>query len=308
VSRSRIEKPDTPKLPPFYLYDTAVSGRGTVLVGANCNGRLFFWDLRTLALTNSFDTRHSFGGTRLALSLSGDRVVVGSWGAPGVTCFDTRSGDTVWQRKDLRRTQHLNASRDGRKMYCGFDETRSLHVLSFKNGRTLDVLSDVAVFADSAVDRSHFVEGEQVWIRPKGSRAFQIERSTFAVLDHAFGKKCVAISEVGGPISLFRLSDGVRFARYSPEPGCHCLALEYDASRAEFVGFVADYEREDGASTLLRFTEGGDFRVVSATLERDMHPTLCVAANVVVTGAGAVIDLQTGTVGAWLQPRRIQGE
>lgn len=308
MSRSRIEKPDTPKLPPFYLYDTAVSGRGTVLVGANCNGRLFFWELRTLALTKSFDTKHSFGGRRLALSPGGDRVVVGSWGAPGITCFATSSGEIIWQRKDLRRTQHLNASRDGRKVYCGFDEFRSLHVLSFKDGRTLDVLPDVAVFADSAVDRSHYVEGEQVWIRPHEGRAFQIERSRFSVLDHALGKKCVALSETTGPVSFFRLSDGVCVARHSPQPGCHCLALAYDRSRAEFVGFVADYEREDGASTLLRFSEGGEVQVIRSDLERDMHPTLCVAANAAVTGTGAVIDLLTGAVRAWLEPRRIQGE
>lgn len=69
---------------------------------------MFVWDVAAGEKVSEFDTGMDFGGRRLAISADGERVVTGAYHRHGVEAWEAETGRRLWQRKDLKKVQHIS--------------------------------------------------------------------------------------------------------------------------------------------------------------------------------------------------------
>lgn len=73
-------------------------------VDGTTDGSVQVWSLERQALESDFDTVLDFGGQRLALCTTLDQLVViaGAYERHGICGYNARTGERIWQRKDLK--------------------------------------------------------------------------------------------------------------------------------------------------------------------------------------------------------------
>ena len=69
-----------------------------------------------------------------------------------------------------------------------------------------------------------------------GKRIAKLERSTYAILDVAFGPDRFCITEADGPVRCFGTDKGEEIWRYTPEPRRVVLNLSYRPAAKAFFG------------------------------------------------------------------------
>ena len=99
----------------------------------------------------AFDT--VLEGPRLALCAASDglMVVTGAWERHGICAYDGRTGERLWQRKDLKKVQAVSPTADGAVAAC-FD-MRPMHLLDLATGSTIATVRGVRRFWQSPYQR-----------------------------------------------------------------------------------------------------------------------------------------------------------
>ncbi|XVJ58475.1 MAG: hypothetical protein HEQ23_03370 [Tepidisphaera sp.] len=96
-----------------YVHDMAINEDATVVVHANASKHLWVRRFPTGEVIAEHDLVHSFGGRRLALSPDGSRLCTGCYEGgvrqkphgSGVRCYETVTGQLLWERPDLLKPQ-----------------------------------------------------------------------------------------------------------------------------------------------------------------------------------------------------------
>ena len=218
----------------------APASRSPRIAAGHFESKVFIWDLRSRSSSPGFDTVLSFGGSRLALTPAGDICIAAGYESGGVVGYDALDGSVTWQRPDLRKCQTVISSRDGMNVFCCFDD-RPMEVLDPKTGATLERVKAVRGIHESRFDNSRLLETTALSIGGQWG-THTIKRTTFAVLDAAFGPGMVAVSESGGPVRCLDLH-GKDIWTYVPPAGIHVLKLDWSSTAEHFVGIQWPYQK-----------------------------------------------------------------
>lgn len=176
------------------IREIAPSGAGDDrFLTADWSGRVSYWRGVSAEPVATFQTVWSFGGRRLALGGDANEPVAvsASWERHGVCAYNAATGALLWQRRDIKRVQHL-AAPPGLSVVTACSDERPMQVLDLADGSTLarvravrgcwpgpngmlvgDVLDGV-VFIDpnswSVLDRSKTGAGQRQPWRPRQPR------------------------------------------------------------------------------------------------------------------------------------------
>lgn len=93
-----------------YYHECDVDPAGTICLRASNETLIDVIDVASRRRVALHETIYSFGGERLALSDDTRHFIAASWGNPaggGVACYDTKSGERIWWRRDLKAVQQL---------------------------------------------------------------------------------------------------------------------------------------------------------------------------------------------------------
>lgn len=248
--------------------------------------QIWNWDIgERLA---EFMTVFQDGGHRLALHHNGDICVAASWKKgkrDGIACYDTRSGQIVWHRADLRQIQGLRFSPSGDGVWCRFHASPAQR-LDANTGETSAIARRVQQIVESPYS-SHRLEVRSRDFLIKGERDFSVPRLTFALLDAAFGGDALCLTESGGPVRCVTCASGMERWRFQPIGGAHVLALSFSQIDRSFYGVQWDTQR-DGTAVLLRISEETGDALEICRLNSGLA---CVGGGVVVTSTGEVVSL-----------------
>lgn len=232
----------------------ATSWEGHRVAVAECDRRVAVWDVVSAEKVSEFDTVLDFGGTRLAITQDGERVIAGAYHRYGIACYDASTGVQLWQRKDLKKVQYVGLSHSGVQVYCGF-ERRAGRVLDLETGADLEVLHGVASVTESPFNGMRFIErkaGTAQLRSATNKRLGKVERTTFAFLSVAFTPNYLVTSESTGPIRCFDLLGAQEMWRVMPPYATHAMYLGYDIE-AELCQAITWSYSLGGRSTLLTF-------------------------------------------------------
>lgn len=253
------------------------------------------WNYQSGKRVSAFDTILSYGGQRLAISKDGDRVLAAAWARHGLACYDAHTGKLIWQRRDLKKVQRINLSRDGASAFCGI-ESRSCLGIAVSSGEELCSFRGAKSRVESSYSEFAVIDRTRPEVvGPNGRRGFKIERTTFAVLAWAIGSETLLISEAGGPVRCFELSSGEELWRYKPPIGTHYIDLAYSEALAQFLGVCWPYEY-GGAKELAWFPPQGKQPEELHDLGNPAETAFSPDGGILISSTGEIFDTQRGAV------------
>lgn len=237
--------------------------------------RVTVWSLDDRAGVASFDTVYEFGGERLAIVTDTRPVVAaGAWERHGICAYEGSTGETIWQRRDLRQVQGLYPLPAAR-VAAGFSDG-PLHVLDIATGDTLFKLRGVqAIYADAtsqfAVGAGHTgAEWFALYDVLRGGRVWRRAIDTFAVLHAAVAPPGVVVAEATGSLRAFDWA-GDEVWKWPPPRGEHVLRVAWHRELAAWMALLWPYGHRR-PSVLLTVSADGELveavelgRVVAAS-------------------------------------------
>jgi hypothetical protein len=130
----------------------ASSWSGSVIAAAEFERTVHVWDFDGPRHLATFPTIMDFGGTRLAVTPDGRNCIAAAYHVEGIAGYVASDGTELWRRKDLKKTQTLRVSLDGRRVYACFDN-RSCQVLNRETGKTIKTWAGVRDVWQSRTNR-----------------------------------------------------------------------------------------------------------------------------------------------------------
>jgi hypothetical protein len=265
---------------------------GSVIAAAEFERTVHVWDVAAEKHLATFLTIMDFGGTRLAITADGKTCIAAAYQVEGIAGYAASDGTEVWRRKDLKKTQTLRVSLDGRRVYACFDN-RSCQVLNRETGKTIETWAGVRDVLESPYQPIMLLEKRALVLQsPEGRKIATIPAESFAVLCVAFGPGLVCVSESGGPLRCLDVQTAEQRWRFQ-EKGQHFLELAFSEQAQAFVGVCWPYER-GGSFRLLRFEpQSGEMSVVTE-LGKAGEFEFCLRGTRLLSSDGSVMDSATG--------------
>jgi hypothetical protein len=117
----------------------ATSDKSSVFLTAEFENKIYAWDLDGYRKISEFDSVLDFGGRRLALSSDGKTCVAAAYLRYGICLYDTETGNKIWHRRDIKQTQRIKFSPDGKEIYASI-ESKPMVVLNSSDGSDIKKL------------------------------------------------------------------------------------------------------------------------------------------------------------------------
>ncbi len=275
----------------------ATSFDGSVIAVAEFERHVQIWDVHSQHRIAAFGTTLDFGGTRLAISRDGRSCVVGAYHVHGIALYDASRGGELWRRKDLKRVQKIRVTIDDQRILCGFDG-KSFQTLDLKNGCSEQSFRGVQDFWQSPYDPVIVLDRKGRDYKLATSQNKQIatiSRTTFAALDFAFSPRKVCISESGGPVRCFQVTDGALLWQWEPGKGIHVLDLAYNEAQNRFAAITWPYQMGGDRRLVILDPDTGEARTIAPLAGADEH-AFCCRGSLLVTSDGKLRDAATAEV------------
>jgi WD40 repeat protein len=271
----------------------ASSWSGSVVAAAEFEHTVHVWDVGAQIHLATFPTIMDFGGTRIAITPDGKNCIAAAYHVEGIAAYAASDGAEIWRRKDLKKTQTLRVSLDGRRVYACFDN-RSCQVLDRETGKTIKTWAGVRDVWESPYQPTMLLEKRALVLQtPEERKIASIPAESFAVLCIAFGPGLVCVSESGGPLRCLDTETGAERWRFQ-ERGQHFLELAFAEQAQVFVGVCWPYER-GGVFRLLRFEPQSGVASEVAELGKAGDFEFCLRGSRLMSSDGPVIDSTTGS-------------
>lgn len=252
----------------------ATSFGGHIIALAEFEKQVQIFDINTLQIISEFDTILDFGGQRLAISVDGQICICGCWERHGICAYETKTGKLIWQRKDLKKVQHIqNLFADKSKFFAQFE-----------------------VGASRIIDKSSKI---QIADRETSKIKVNIERQSFATLDLDIADNCFAISESGGPLSCYDIINGKLKWRIPVNKDGHFLKISFNNELDTFVGVSWPFMK--GGNKKLKY-----INKENGLIEKEMvincpaETEFALNGQVLVTSDREIINIKNGEKKSWV--------
>lgn len=127
-----------------------------VIAYGHLDATIEVWDCQRGRMISRFQGVHDFGGSRLAMSPDGKRVVAAAYDKLGVRCYDADSGREVWRSPRWTGCQRVGISHDAKRVVASF-EWSGARFLDARNGQ-LVLRSPTAIAAYPSPCTNHSIE------------------------------------------------------------------------------------------------------------------------------------------------------
>jgi outer membrane protein assembly factor BamB len=278
---------------------TSFSGQTIAL--AEFEKRVQIFDMNFLQIISEFDTILDFGGQRLAISEDGKICICGCWERHGICAYETKTGKLIWQRKDLKKVQHIHILyADNSKFFAQF-EVGASRTFDINSGLEIDKVSGAKYLFNSKyleidiIDKSNKI---QVIDRKTKKIKANIERQSFATLDLAIADNCLAISESGGPMSCYDIQSGEIKWRIPINEDGHFLRVTFNYELNSFIGVSWPFLK-GGNKKLKYINKDNGLIEKEMTINCPTETEFALNGNVLVTSDREIIDLKSGEKKNW---------
>ena len=288
------------------IREFAVSRSPQLLAAAYFEKIIQIWNPLTQKKINEFPTIYSFGARNLALSPDAKVLVVGRSTTSGkVAAYSVPDGKKLWEQK-LIYPSRLKFTPSGDSILCSTNH-RSTVRLDSQIGAVLERRIGVKELIEGPYGDSLAIPArEDKTIRLLAhAGSFDISKISFAVLDAKFSPDSVCMTEAGGPVRCFSVSNGRLQWIFDPTKGEHVLNIHYSPAHKAFFGVLKDCERKGPSSRhLLRFDVLSGATTTICQLD-SWEDVFLGETDQLITSAGAIVNLADGEIAGRLSfPQR----
>ncbi len=286
----------------------ATSYDGPVIAAAEFEHRLHIFDLETGQKVATFDSIMDFGGRRLAISPDGQQCAAGAYHAHGLAMYDAGSGELLWQRKDLKKVQQLQFSKQDPVLLACF-ERGPAHVLDLSSGATLRTMRGISRIEESPFGRFRIVCRSGRYEILDDERHVRIgQRGPGDFYEATFTPSSVVLCEfelTGKPMeelpsireqlhgaACFSLEDGRSLWRHMFPTGINVQRFGFAESVGEIVSVTWPYVRGGDKNLVCFDKDTGEIRREFGLLKGPLSETeFARRGNLLITSAGEVINV-----------------
>jgi len=259
------------------------------------------FDIDTLNTISEFNSILSFGGKRITINELGNICVCGAWAKFGLVGYNALNGEVIWQRKDLKKVQHLSILRSNSDLFFANFSKSASKLISFKDGSEINKIIGVENYYESrfepinVYDKSTSIE---LVNRITGNRISKIDRQTFATLSLDFAKDCFCVSEAAGPISCYELDKGRLKWRLPIGMDGHYLSLAYNELLDRFIGISWPYLNGGDMKIHYMNPDSGKNDYV-INIKKPAVTEFAKEGRLLITSNKEIIDINTGEKKYW---------
>ncbi len=275
----------------------ATSYAGEIIAAAEREGNIHVWNLVSKEKVCVCESVFQYGGSRMDISADGNLCAAGAYDRHGIEVYNAASGDLLWERKDLKKVQELNFSKwfGGALVACFAD--KASHVLDLHTGQTLHKVRGVREFAESPYDDVQLLgKSKTLEITDFKNRNMlhKVHRLSFAVLDCAFSKNCVIVSEAGGYVRCFSVEGAKQLWQYVPEIGSHVTRLEYCEVTDEVLVIQWSYEKGGDKRLVAIDIKTGNIDREDLNIGAPLETAFACRGSLLITTDGRIINTSNG--------------
>lgn len=217
----------------------ATSYNGNYVIFAEFEHQVQILDLKQKKIISSFDTIMDFGGSRLFINDKGNICVCGSFQKNRIRGYEVASGKVIWERKDLKQVQVLSKIRsDENAVFANFERLPS-HLLNIETGEDLKVFRNVSEYFESKyqpLTLSYKGSNIKLSQMQESSKPILLKKRSFGLLDVAFSKYSVLISECNMPLYCYDTLNGAQKWESPLNKDGNFLKLSYNEVLNQFIG------------------------------------------------------------------------
>nr|WP_295934629.1 hypothetical protein [uncultured Dyadobacter sp.] len=280
----------------------ATSRNGKVIAVAEFERRVQIIDIDNLTVISEFDTILDFGGRRLAISEDGLICLCGSWDRYGICAYETSTGKLIWQRKDLKKVQHIqNLSAHTDQVFAQFEmgPSRSLDIYT---GAEIQKFPGIEYLVDAKdVPIDVIGKGRSILVLDRLTRKTiaSVPTRSFAILDIVISDDSFLVSESGGPLSCYDISTGAYKWRIPANKDGHFLRACFHPILEEFVG--VSWPFLNGGNKKLKCIDKNTGEITNElVIDCPVETEFALSGQALVTSDRKVIDIQRGSSKSWL--------
>jgi len=279
----------------------ATSFNGQTIALAKFEKRVQIFDINSLQIISEFDTILDFGGQRLIISEDGKICICGCWERHGICAYDTKTGELIWQRKDLKMVQHIQTLyADNSKFFAQF-EIGASRTFDINTGLDTEKVSGAKYFFNSKYSKIDIIDKSnkiQIVDREEKKVKANIERQTFATLDLDIADICFVISESGGPLSCYDILSGQLKWRIPVSEDGHFLKVTYNEEFDMFIGVSWPFMK--GGNKKLKYINKKSGKVESEmNINCPTETEFALNGSILITSDREILNIKSGEKKNW---------
>jgi outer membrane protein assembly factor BamB len=278
----------------------ATSYAGPTMALAEFEKRVQILDLNNWQVIAAFDTILDFGGRRLAISEDGGILICGCWERYGICAYETRTGKLIWQRKDLKKVQHIQALHaDKGKFFAQFAIGAS-RTFDIYTGADNDKITGADFYFESRFDAIDVVDKSskiQIADRQTRKATINIPRQSFATMDIAIADNSFAVGESAGPLCCYDIRSG-RMKWKIASGKEHYMRLCFNQQLDKYLGVSWSYGK--GGDKTLRYIDKEN-----GTVEQEVNigspgeTEFALSGQWLVSSDRVAFNIETGDKKSW---------
>lgn len=250
---------------------------------------------------SEFETILDFGGKRVAIDNSGKICICASYEKNLVCGYETITGNKIWQRKDIKKVQVIRILTTPEESIFIQSDKGPGRILNIFTGEDIILLPGIENFFESNFQTIQFHERKDVFEivdRITLNKILSIKRKSFALLDMAFSKDSILISESGGPASCYDLENGELKWILPLDSDGHFLKLCYNEICNQFLAISWPFQR--GGNKKLKYLnlQNGNLEK-ELTIDRPAETEFALEGNLLITSEKLIINTLTGLTDSW---------
>ena len=280
----------------------ATSFEGQIVALAEFEKRVQIFDITSLQVISEFDTILDFGGHRLVISEDGKICICGCWERHGICAYETESGKIVWQRKDLKKVQHIQIIQsDLGKIFACFNAGKS-RILDITSGEDIGSITGAKWYFESnfkpltIIDKADKI---QVIDRLNDKTKFNIGRQSFASLSLAISDIAFAVSESGGPLSCYSLESGKLQWQISLNEDGHFLRVCFNKKLDDYIGISWPFMK-GGNKKIKYISKTTGIINKQKSINCPVETEFALNGMILITSDREVYNLETGEKKSWI--------
>ena len=274
---------------------------GSIIALGEFESRIQIFDIENLSIISEFDSILDFGGNRLAISEDGQVCMIGSWKRNGLCAYNAKTGEIIWQNKELKKVQNIQMLRsDPSKAFIQL-EGKVSRILDSKSGEEIETVRAALNYYDCPENQTVVLDspsGIQVFNKNSTKPKKKIERQSFATLSIAISPSCFSISESAGPLSCYDNSTGELLWRIPVGAETHFLELAHNESLGYFIGVLWPY-KHGGTKKLVYLNERTGDKENEIDLGTPTVTKFARHAQQLVTSDREIIKIENGEKKNW---------
>jgi outer membrane protein assembly factor BamB len=247
----------------------------------------------------------------LAISESGNICICGSYDRYGVCGYDVKSGEKIWQRRDLKKVSRMQLVRSNSNfLFVSFREgSRASEIIEISTGKSVEKMIGVKSYFESKFSPLYILDTTKkltVFDRNTKEKRFDIETHFSAsdrscrgdaLLDISFTENSILVSETGlyeTGLYCYDINTGKLLWHTEDKP---FYRLAYNEEIQKYVGYTWDHKKSDIIKLKYINCENGKIeneKIIDTPNSFGYAARFGFDGKILITADKEIIDVKTG--------------